>query len=327
MSIIFNEETKTFYLHTANTTYAFFVNEIQALEHLYYGASIPENDLRHLCFRQPYSFAPYEKTAGDMVSPDIFFQELPGANSGDFRICALGLIDSKGKYGARFQYVSHEIRSGRKLLPGLPCSDGEEAYSLEIVLCSESEDIEVRLSYVVYFKEDVIARYAEIINRSAGEVHILKAGMALDISGRDYELLELYGTYHHERAVVQRTPLKYGVQGSFSHKGASGHEVNPFMAVCSANAAEDCGEVYGFNLVYSGNFENEVQVDKMGNTRVVTGISDYEFDWKLAPGESFTTPETVYTYTNQGIGAMSRNFHDFIRNHLIPPRFAFSHRP
>ncbi len=327
MSINYKENTKTFYLNTEHTTYACCVNETQTLEHLYYGVSISDDDLRHVCFRQPYSFAPYEKETGDTVSPDTFFQELPTANGGDFRICALNLIDSQGKYGTRLKYVSHEIRPGRQPLPGLPCSDGEAAESLEIVLHSEGEDIEVRLCYVVYGKEDVIARYMKVTNCGGHKIHIRKAASALDIQGRDYELIELYGTYHHERAMVQRTMLKYGIQGSFSHKGASGHEVNPFFAICSANATEDWGEVYGFNLMYSGNFENEVQVDKLGNTRVVTGISDYEFDWELAAGESFLTPESLITYTNQGIGAMSRNFHDFIRRHIIHPNFAFSHRP
>ena len=103
MSIAYKENTETFFLNTERTTYAFCVNETQTLEHLYYGSSISDGDLRHVRFRQPYSFAPYEKETGDTVSPDTFFQELPTANGGDFRICALNLIDSRGKYGTRLR--------------------------------------------------------------------------------------------------------------------------------------------------------------------------------------------------------------------------------
>lgn len=327
MTIIYNDKTKTFYLNTQNTTYAFMVNELGALEHLYYGAKIANDNLEHLRYKQVYNFSPYDKEIGDVVSPDVFFQEIPTVNSGDFRVCALSLKSENGEYGKRLKYVSHEMRQGRKCIKGLPHANGNSSESLEVVLHSEDGETEIRLHYVVYPNEDVIVRYEEITNRSENPVHVLKAGVSIDIPGHDFELLGLFGTYHHERALVQRTPLQYGTQGTFSHKGATGHDTNPFMALCSPNATEESGEVYGFNLVYSGNFKNEVQVDKLGNTRVINGISDYGFDWSLGKNEIFTTPEVVYTYTNEGIGTMSRNFHDFIRNHVINPRFVYSHRP
>lgn len=294
---------------------------------MYYGASVPEEDLRHLCPRQEYSFAPYSRATGPVVSPAVFFQELPTENSGDYRVCALALTDGQGQYGTRLRYVSHVVTQGRKALQGLPCAGGEGAESLEVLLADESGELEVRLYYVTYAVEDVLTRYMEIRNGGSGVIRIRKAGTALDLPGRDYELLELFGAYHHERAVVQRTPLKYGKQGSFSHKGASGHETNPFLALCRRGTTEDWGEAYGVNLVYSGNFENEVEVDKTGNTRLVTGISGYGFEWALEPGEIFTAPEAVFTYSAEGLGAMSRQFHDFIRRHIVPARFAFSHRP
>ena len=327
MNICFDEVTKIFYLDTRHTTYAFFVNELFTLEHLYYGASIPHDDLRGICFRRPYSFAPYERRVGDCVSPDIFLQELPAANAGDYRAYALSLLDENGKYGCRMHYVSHAVYAGRRDMAELPCARGEGADSLEIVLKNKAETVEVRLIYVVWAEEDVIAKHIEIKNCCDREIHVLKAAAGVDLWGSDFDLVELYGTYHCERADVQRTPVKRGMQGSFSNKGASGHESNPFFALCAHNADENRGEVYGFNLMYSGNFKNEVQRDKNGNIRIVSGVSDYEFDWLLAPDETFCAPEVVMTFSESGLGGMSRNFHDFIRRHVIDPRFAFSSRP
>lgn len=327
MIIKYDEIVKTFYLNTNKTTYAFCINEMSSLEHLYYGERISNMDLSHLRFRQTYNFSPYDEKIGESLSPDVFFQEISIENTGDFRICSLGIQNDKTVYGTRLRYSSHQIRKGRKYIKGLPCSNDDNAESLEIVLLSETGDLEVRLHYVVYQNEDVIVRYEEIVNCSEQPIHLLKACVCLDIQGHNFDMIDLFGTYHYERAFVQRVPLHYGVQGNFSHKGASSHETNPFMALCSPNATEDSGEVYGFNLVYSGNFKNEVQVDKLGNTRVVSGISDYGFDWILEAQEVFTTPEAVYTYSNQGIGQMSRNFHDYVRNHLINPRFVYRHRP
>ena len=325
--IISNEELKTFYLNTENTTYAFCVNEINELEHLYYGERISNEDLSHLRFRQTYNFSPYYKETGDKMSPDTSLQELSVVNSGDSRICALGFKDGNGIYGKRFKYISHIIQKGRKSIKGLPFSRGDDAESLDVLLRSEDGNIEVILHYVVFFDNDVITRYQEVKNCSDKTISIINAAVSLDIALRDFDLIDLFGSYHNERAIIQRTPLKCGLQGNFSHQGISGHETNPFMALCSSNATENCGEVYGFNLIYSGNFKNQVQVDKLGNTRVVSGISDYCFNWDLNQGEIFSTPEVVYTYTHHGIGQMSRNFHDFIREHIISNRFADHHRP
>ena len=322
------EETATFYLNTAHTSYAFCINELGAPEHLYYGARIPSDDLRHIRNKHVYSFVPYAERGLECVSPDVFFQELPVANCGDFRSCALSLTDEDGRYGARMRYADHTVREGRLPLPDLPYSRGFGAESLEITLKGETKGIEIKLHYVVYPACDAIARYAEIINCGKKEIHLQKAAsLSLDLYGREWELLETYGAYQYERAVVQRTPLKYGTTGSFSHRGASGHQGNPFMAVCRPSATENAGEVYGFNLIYSGNYENSAEVDALGNTRVVTGISGYEFDWTLSAGERFYTPEAVMVYSDCGIGGMSRAFHDFVRRQIVPPAFASRHRP
>ena len=94
MDIIFESTTRTFYLNTKNSTYAFFINELGVSEHLYYGKRIPQQDLRGICFRQTYSFAPYDSVVGDRVSPDTFLQEAPSGNAGDSRICALSVYGS-----------------------------------------------------------------------------------------------------------------------------------------------------------------------------------------------------------------------------------------
>lgn len=323
MNIKYDEKTKSFYLNTKNTSYVFFINEAGRAEHLYYGESVDCCDLRYMAVRRSYSFAPYDKDYGEELSPDSVFCEIPCENSGDFRPCALGI---SGK-SVDFKYVSHRIYNGAEKIKGLPCSDGDGAESLEIIFSDKIEGVSLRFTYAVYFDCDIISRRAEIINNSRGELRINKAAYSLDLYGRDYDLLELYGTYYRERAEVQRTPLKFGFQGSFSHKGASGHESNPFIAVCENSADEQKGRAYGFNLVYSGNFDSGAYVDKTGNTRVLTGISEYGFDWRLGSGESFALPESVVTFSSSGIGGMSRNFHDFIRGHIVPKRFAFSHRP
>ncbi len=327
MSIIYREDLRTFYLNTKNTTYAFFINELGLPEHLYYGKKIGAEDIRYAALRHGYSFTPFDKNVGNKVSPDVFLQEYPTANGGDYRICAFAVKDGDGYFGARLKYKNHSIFRGRKQIDSLPCARGDGAETLEVTLESEESKTEVKLYYVVYEEFDVITRHEIITNFADKSAFVLKANTALDLYGCDYDLIDLFGMYHCERSMISRNPLSHGRQGNFSVKGSSGHETNPFFVLCRHDATEDCGEVYGFNFVYSGNFANDVQVTKENNTRVIIGISDYLFDWKLDKNESFSTPETIMTYTDRGIGEMSRIMHDFVRVRIIPEKFAFSHRP
>ena len=48
------------------------------------------------------------------------------------------------------------------------------------------------------------------------------------------------------------------------------------------NADENSGEVYGFSLVYSGNFLASVEVDQYDTTRVVMGINPLIFRGSLS---------------------------------------------
>ncbi len=326
--IRFREDTQTFYLQTKHTAYVFCINELNEPEHLYYGASIPEEDIRHIRSRHGYSFAPYAERVGDTVSPSVYMREFPVSGVGDFRTCMLIIADGDGRYGARMQYVGHELRAGRLPIPQLPHSRGINAESLSVRLYNEKKKIAAILHYVVYPDCDAIVRYTQIVNESEREMRLLKvSSFCLDAETHDFDAVELFGTYQYERGVISRTPLHYGSMGQCSRKGASGHHGNPFFALCSHSACETHGDAYGFNLVYSGNYKNEIETDERGNTRIVSGISDEGFEYPLLPHESFYSPEAVLVYSSDGLGGMSRRMHDFARLEIINPIFVSKHRP
>lgn len=90
---------------------------------------------------------------------------------------------------------------------------------------------------------------------------------------------------------------------------------------------EKQGEAYGYNFVYSGDFALKAQIEQNEELRIVGGINDYDFSWELQPGKKFVTPEIVMTYSDNGLGGMSRAFHDLYREYLVNPRFSFLPRP
>ncbi|MBQ7912241.1 MAG: alpha-galactosidase [Clostridia bacterium] len=329
MSIQFNKDTKIFHLQTKNTSYVFCVTDFNALEHLYYGKKIPFDNVKHISNRQIYSHVAHESREDRAFSASVQGFEIAAFNSGDIRTPSV-VFDYDNKADAcRLRYRSHTIYKGRKPLVGLPYSRADEnTETLEVVLTDDENSVEFTLIYCVFADEDVIARSQILKNIGGGKLTVRKfASMCLDFYGMDFDVITLEGIYLYERAQVSRSPLNRGVFKNNSLTGTSSHNHNPFMALCAHNADEDIGETYGFNLVYSGNFADEVAVDQLGDTRVIMGFDDTGFSWTVGKGETLVAPEAIMTYSDQGLGGMSRNFHDHIRKHIIEQEFAFSPRP
>ena len=229
-----------------------------------------------------------------------------------------------------FRYESHEIYRGKKKLEGLPATYAEkedEVESLEITLKDEVANLRVILSYTVFENYDSITRSCKVINDSNDEVDILRALSAnVDFTHSEFDLIQLSGSWARERHIV-RTALRSGGQCIESRRGASSHAQNPFIALVSKDATEDKGEVYGFNLIYSGNFLASVEVDMHSNARTQIGINPFDFTWNLESGQSFQTPEVVMVYSPNGLTGMSHIYHDLYRERLCRGTHRDKERP
>ena len=316
MSVRFIKQDKRFVINTKNTTYAFEVYRDRYLCHSYYGkrtSNIPAVKMRML------SFAPYIPELSESESPDVFAQECSFYGSGDFRPNALR-INSDGSGVTDFVYKSYKIIKGRLDLDGLPAARADEnTRTLIVTMIDNVSGCTLKLCYTVFEEFDIISRYMILENNGSDSVKIEKCmPLMLDIDRSDLDMISLYGTHCHE-VNFQRCPLHHGLQSVYSNRGATSHQYNPFIALCDRKANEERGEVYGFNLVYSGSFADEVDVDQIGRTRVLIGLGSDCFSYTLGKGERFCSPEAVMTYSASGIGKMSRNFHNFVRTHIMPP--------
>ncbi len=329
MAIRIDEREKIFHLQTKNTSYVFCVTDFNAVEHLYYGKRIEEDDVRYISNRQIYSFHAHESRDSRRFSMATVGLEIAPFHSGDFRTPSVvysseGLVDR-----CRLRYQSHKTYPGRKPIDGLPYSrETADAETLEVVLTDDEGVVEITLVYVVYEDVDVIARHQTLKNNGVAPLTIQKfSSMCLDFYGMDFDTVTLEGMYLYEKAHLSRAPLKRGTFKNDSVAGISSHNHNPFIALCAHNADENIGEVYGFNFLYSGNFAETVSVSNLGDTRLIIGIDDTGFNWTLQQGERFVSPEAILTYSDQGLGGMSRNFHDHIRQNIIEREFAYAPRP
>ena len=257
-------------------------------------------------------------------------QEYPGYGSTDLRTPAVELQFSDGTSATDFRYESHNIYVGKNKLNNLPATyveDENEAMTLELTLVDSLKNVKLILSYSVFEEFDAITRSVKIINESNEDVNINRVLSAnVDFRDSDYELLQLSGAWARERHII-RKEIRSGSQSIESRRGSSSHAQNPFMALVRKDTTEQHGEVYGFSLIYSGNFLANVEVDMYENARVQIGINPFDFTWLLKSKEEFTAPEAVLVYSNEGLTGMSHIYNCLYGKRLCKGKYRDEVRP
>ena len=327
MAIIYNEKKRTFSLHTAKTTYQLKIGNLNYVKHLYYGATIQDEDLIYLVRRYDRGFSgnPYESLKERTFSLDAQPQEFTTQQQGDFRINSIEIQNADGSFSFNGRYRSHKMYKGAFTLNGLPtaiATENDTVDTLELVIEDSVTKIQVTLLYSVFEEADIIMRAARVHNGGEGEIS-LKRIMSVNMdymNGRNLDLVSLPGRYGQERQ-VERQPLTHHVHKIRSGRGISSHQQNPFIALVDRTANEEYGSCYGFSLMYSGSFIAEVELDQYDQARLVMGINDRLFSYVVGPGEDFDTPAVLMTYTHKGLTKMSHNYHDFFRNNLNRSKF------
>ena len=318
-----------FSLHTKHSTYQMKVDR-DFLIHTYYGPYVGDSDMSYLARCIDRGFSGNSDGITDKgYSLDTQLLEYPSYGTGDFRNDCLRVAYADGSQVTDLKYVSHEIKEGKYGLEGLPAMyQGEEnVQTLEVVLQDVYKKLEVILYYGVFENLDVITRACKIVNKGEDKVNLLRAySMCLDFNNKDMDFVHFYGRHAMER-IMERTPLHHGIQSVGSRRGFSSHQHNPFVVLCAHDAGEDHGNCYGASFVYSGNFAAEAEVTQADCTRMTMGIHDAQFQFELQPQESFTAPEVMLSFSSEGLGTLSRNYHKAIRYHICRGKYKTARRP
>ncbi|MDU8966378.1 MAG: alpha-galactosidase [Clostridium sp.] len=330
MGIRFIEKYNVFKLDSKDTSYIIsIVDEEKFLGHVYFGKKVIDEDINYLMRINEPPYVPSKNNRDRVSFYDSFPFEYSTHGIGDFRESSIRVIDKNGHSEVKLEYKSHEIYKGKKELNGLPATFGDEneCTSLEITCEDMYLNLQVVLVYTTFENLDVITRSVKVKNLSEDKINLTKVlSTCIDFDDIDYDMISLHGSWARERH-VQRKKIGYGKQVVSTIRGESSHQDNPFIALLDSKAADDYGNVYGFNFVYSGNFFAQIEGCQFNTTRVVMGINPEDFNWLLNKDEEFIAPEVVMVYSNEGIGKMTRTFHDLYRNNLIRGEYKDKKRP
>ena len=328
MSIQVNASNRLFHLQTKHTSYVFHVIEDGSLGQLYYGPKIPfKDDYANLNTREEHDCTNTRTDEDVEFQAELLKQEYAGLGKGDYRYPAFQITYPNGSRTSEFQYRDYELKDGKARLTGLPSTfadDSNDSQTLTVKLADG--DLELQLHYTIFADEDVIVRSTTFVNH--GKTVFLNRALSaqLDLPDANYDFIQFAGSWSRERH-LHRSHLRPGTQSISSLRTASSHQENPFFMLARPHTDNNQGAVFGFNFVYSGNFLDSIEVDQFDTTRVLIGINPDEFGWKLNSGDSFQTPEVIFSYTDNGFNALSQQLGAFYAQHLINPHFAHQERP
>lgn len=327
MSIVLEDHI----VHISNSKISYVMEVIDGkyLIHRYFGKTIRKyrGTGIPLYFKRGYNTS--HRCSVENVSFDDFPFEYPVRDSGDYRIPAISVVTESGIRHADFRFEEWRVLPDKPSLPGLPSIIAKEggAETLEVVCRDETAELKLYLYYTILPDIGVLMRHQKLENTGDRPICIENIqSMSLELPAKEYDCLILYGT-HAKEANRERFPLHHGVQRIESVRGSSSPQYQPFAALLDPGTTETSGTVYGFQLIYSGNFLAQIEKDQFGNIRAQMGLHPDMFSWELKPGESFCTPEAVLNYSHNGLNEMSQNFHRLYREHLIPAEFVGKVRP
>lgn len=325
--ICFNEKEQSFLLSGKNYSYAMYVNRAGFLQQAYYGTKIKENDVAFLIEAIGKNAEPNPNNRNMDFATGSMPSECGCFGRGDFRPATVIVRREDGAAMSRLKYAGHRIVRGcvrPKGMPGIRKADE----TLTVTLKDDFSDAEIDLHYCVLQDSDVLVRSLTVRNEGKTPIDLEKAysfGLDLPDTGK-FEALRLVGAWASERKPVV-TPLAEGTLRIDSGRGYSSHQMNPFMGILADRCNENGGECYGVNLLYSGNFAITADLSWDRRLRVQGGINEETFSWRLNAGESFDTPQVALCYSSEGLGGMSRAYHDFFRNYIIDPKRVGMRRP
>jgi len=322
---------RIFKLNTDQTSYVLALTDEGHAEHIYYGKRIPDTDVEALRLKNTIMLGTTvdykESRAG--YSLDTLPLEYSGIGKGDFRHSPIELIMPDGSFVTDFVYESHSVTKGAFVCEesGLPYASGE-AETLSIVLRDKKyPGVSLTLHYTVFAESNVIARCVTLVNGGEESIYIRKLmSFMMDMPTADYRMLTLDGGWAKEAHIHERE-VSYGILVNDSTTGGSSNRHNPAFLLKARGADEEHGEIYGFNLIYSGNHYSAVEKGNHDTLRVMSGINPHCFLWKLSPGERFDTPQAVMSYSDGGINAFAANMHDFVNRHIVRLQFQYTERP
>lgn len=308
-----------FHIGSESFSYLFRITPQGYPEHLHFGRPVTLEDVEALAVKPGLGWGCSiiaDKDSNTCLN--TLPLEWSSSGRGDYRESPIACNFS----GMDFRYQSHRIIDGPVPMECALPQAQEPTQTLELILRYKELDL------VLYYSDfgDTITRRTVLRNGTDSTVCLTKLmSYAVDLPG-EWNFTNFYGDWIAE---MRKNICKVGSARivNESTTGFSSNQHQPGFLLSAPGATEDYGDVYGFNLIYSGNHYASAQRSFQGLTRIMQGISQDNFSLELLAGQSFETPEAVLAYASDGFNGLRKKLHRFVNEHIVPEYWRYRQRP
>ncbi|MCQ2180922.1 MAG: alpha-galactosidase [Bacteroidales bacterium] len=196
-------------------------------------------------------------------------------------------------------------------------SDWEGGRTLVITSRDSYYPVTVRNCFRSFSREDVIETWAEIVNgntssrKSPGTI-VLNRYMSgtLPLRVGNVWTTTQYGSWGDESRLVCE-PLTRGIRMVKNVDGVRNSQTSrgEVMISLDGKPREDSGRVIGAALEWGGNYQLEFRCANSDYASFLAGVCPDNAEYYLEAGETFRTPALAYSFSDEGLSGVSRNFH------------------
>lgn len=275
-----------FKIETPNMQMLLTAQEGQDLHMAYYGNKAAT--LQEVC------------DAGD----DLNFSVLP----------AFGTVDMIHLPAIQIQHTNGDLNL-EMVVKGYEVKEESNATIHIFTMVDKLQPVTVRLFYKASKNVDVIETWTEIEHQEKKAITLKRYDSGhLTIRRGDVWLTHLHGDWASETDVTQE-PLTRGLQIIRNSDGARNAHLDApeIMLSLDGQPQENYGRTIGAALCWSGNFELRINTTDKNFHHFYAGIDPQSSEYVLEPKQVFETPHLALTYSEEGMGGVSRNFHRWAR--------------
>ena len=225
---------------------------------------------------------------GEDLRQDYYGGLIAGINQlkeggSDFNFAALptfGTIDMIHLPALQIQHSDGDLNLELRV-ENYELKDENNAKTHVFTMADKLLPVTVKVFYKAYKKVDIIETWTEISHREKGN----------------------------------QEPLTRGLKVIRNSDGArNAHcDAPEIMLSLDGEPREDEGRTIGAALCWSGNYEIRVNTNNSKTHQLYAGIDPQSSEYVLEAGRSFVTPHLALTYSDKGMGEVSRNFHRWAR--------------
>jgi alpha-galactosidase len=190
-------------------------------------------------------------------------------------------------------------------------------------------DTRAGLSLVLSYELDPygVLTVRQSVTNQGGSAYDLGALRALvPLPPRASEVFDLTGRWCRERS-PQRRQLGHGTHQRSSRRGRTGHDATLVLMAGAPGFGFRSGEVWGVHVAWSGDHEHLVERLPEGAGLHAGVLGGGELlrpgEVRLEPGETYDAPPVMFTWSDQGMDALSGRLHQHLRarpSHPSAPR-------